>query len=145
MSRAKLGTLESYFLGDNGVRGVSDLGRLVREGFCEEFNLARKLLDLLVVFTGCLRNFASTVAEVGKSSNTSNSLPSPKARRRVGLVNVRLAAASRARDSGAMSFRFGVGGRCWGLESREIGRFSGVFSFEFEELGRKFREVLVVT
>ena len=53
-------------------------------------------------------NLASLVAEVGRSSNISSSLPSPKKRFRCGLVSVFFAAASRASSRGATSARLEV-------------------------------------
>jgi len=143
VSRAKRGTLVmlvSGFFGERGVRGaelaeVSVRGRLLFDAFLDVLSFVRRLLVL--PRRGCLTNLDSTVAEVGRSSNTSSSEPSPKARRRVGFVSVRFAAASRARDSGARSRRtLGEKGRYDGFERRDIGRFKGIFSLESEELGR---------
>lgn len=63
---------------------------------------------------GCLTNLLSMVAEVGRSSKISSSVPSPKFRRRAGFVMVFLAARV---NSGGATFRPvgprpGVSGRC---------------------------------
>ena len=140
VSRAKRG-VNSCLTGLNGVDGgIAEEDSIVDEELLrwERPSLPRICTDFGAPrATGCLTNLDSVVAEVGKSSNTSSSLPSPKALRRVGLVSVRLEAASRARDSGATSLRpVGVVGRWCTLDKRDNGRLSEKFSLESEEFGR---------
>ena len=54
---------------------------------------------------GTFMNLLSFTADVGKSSNVSSSVPSPKFLRRAGLVILRFAIASRVSDGGATSRR----------------------------------------
>lgn len=147
VSRAKRGT--GSCLG--GLRGVDGVGG----GGSSLTDVVEVLCDwrpsLLRIWTdfgapraiGCFMNLDSVEAEVGRSSKASSSLPSPNALRRVGLVRVRLDAASRVSDSGAWR-PVGVVGRWFTLVSREIGRLTGTFSFESEDPGRKFREDLIL-
>lgn len=75
---------------------------------------------------GCLTNLLSLATDVGKSSNRSSSVPSPKLRRLAGRVTVLLAAASLASEAGARSrlWRVGVSGTNE-VESRECARGIG--------------------
>ena len=102
VSRAKRGVLGECFRVFWGVAGVLGARRVLR-------TLAARGSPRA---TGCLVNLDSTDVEVRRSSKASSSVPSPKARRRVGLVRVRLAAASLTSDCGAISLRcVGVTGR----------------------------------
>ncbi len=115
VSRANRG-VKSCFGGLSGVAGVEGGNSIFADAVLwrlESPSLLRICTDLGAPRAiGCLTNFDSVVADVGKSSKTSSSLPSPKALRRMGFVTVRLEAASRVRDSGATSRRpVGVLGR----------------------------------
>lgn len=129
VSRANLGVFSFVFLG--GIVGVFCWkGVIMRSG--RDRGALLLLDDGRIALgkprpAGCLMNFDSFVAEVGKSSNTSSSVPSPKLRRRVGRVTVFLAAASRARAAGATSARLervGVSGTK-AVDRREKGRGGG--------------------
>lgn len=140
VSRAKRGVL-STLIGLNGpdAFGTTALAFAAAGwGVWESPSLLRNWTDFGAPWAiGCLMNLDSADVEVGRSSKASSSVPSPNARRRVGLVSVRLEAASLVKASGATSRReVGVVGRGWGLESRDIGRLLGAFSFESEEPGR---------
>lgn len=74
---------------------------------------------------GGLTKRCSFVADVGRSSKSSSSVPSPKLRRREGRVTVRLAAASRARVAGATSRRADLVGVSGGARDMELGRGTG--------------------
>jgi hypothetical protein len=88
--------------------------------------------------TGCLTNLFSSVAEVGRSSKISSSVPSPKLRRLVGFVIVLFAA-----DGRSLLLLPGVSGRR--LDSRDIDLRGIGPSFEpSESWRRKCREDLIL-
>lgn len=124
VSRANRGTFNSGLLGVSGVIGIGVSApplvlRLVVElpiWLCPSLLLR----DLGAPRpTGCLMNLLSALADVGRSSKMSSSLPSPKLRRRVGFVMVFLAAAASSagvRLPRTVPPRPGVSGRYASLE-----------------------------
>src|SRR5271154_6696404 len=93
--------------------------------------------------TGCLTNLFSSVAEVGRSSKISSSVPSPKLRRLVGFVIVLFAAAANISGGRSLLLLPGVSGRR--LDSRDIDLGGIGPSFEpSESWRRKDREDLIL-
>ena len=85
VSRAKLGVVFSGLETDGGVVRVGDsIGGVIR------LWLSRERTDRGAPRpAGVFANLLSVEAEVGRSSNDSNSVPSPKLRRLVGFVRMR--------------------------------------------------------
>lgn len=117
VSRAKRGTLRSGLLGVIGVDGIGVSApplvlRLDVEGAkCDCPSLLLRDLGAPRPI-GILVNLLSALAEVGRSSKISSSVPSPKLRRRVGFVTAFLAAAaSSAAVRLPLAPRPGVSGR----------------------------------
>ena len=131
VSRAKRGNSSLDLAGEYGVKSA---GVCVLEGRTSWWILVRKV-DCFggPRPTGSLMNFCSESRDVGRSSKPSSSKPSPKCRRRTGLVICRFAAASRAKTSAPRGFRFGLGDLIVDLEkARDVGRNS-VLLFEDSE------------
>jgi len=123
VSRANRGSSSLDLAGEYGVSGA---GVPVREGKVSWWILVRRPETFggpLPI--GSLINLCSESREVGKSSNPSSSNPSPKCLRRTGFVNVRFAAASRAKASAPRGFRLGLGDLIVDLDTaRDDGRRS---------------------
>lgn len=121
VSRAKRGISSLDLVAEYGVRGA---GVVVREGRLSWCILLRSA-DCLggPRPTGSFMKRCSVSREVGRSSNPSSSKPSPKCRRRTGLVICRFTAASLANASAPL--RRGLGDLIVDLETaREEGRNS---------------------
>lgn len=111
------------FIGLLGVMGPgvcmrSGIGSLVGPWTSSLLGMLRKDLGASLD-EGCFRNLDSLPTEVGRSSNRSSSVPSPKLRLREGLVTVFLAAASRASADGARSARLDVRDGVSGTKAEE--------------------------
>jgi hypothetical protein len=123
VSRANRGNSSLDLAGEYGVSGA---GVPVRDGNESWWILLRRPDNLGGPRPiGSFMNLCSESREVGKSSKPSSSNPSPKCLRLTGLVICRFAAASRAKASAPLGFRFGLGDLMVDLDTaREDGRRS---------------------